>query len=99
MTCSLGVTSYPEDGDSADLMIERADTAMYLAKTSGRNLYQLYNADIHLQATERALIQNDLVTAIEQQQFCLLYQPQVNLTSGEIIGVEALLRWQHPTLG
>ncbi|MFM7484003.1 MAG: diguanylate cyclase domain-containing protein [Burkholderiaceae bacterium] len=44
MTCRLGVTSYPEDGDSADLMIERADTAMYLAKTSGRNLYQLYNA-------------------------------------------------------
>lgn len=99
VTCSLGVTSYPEDGDSADLMIARADTAMYLAKTSGRNLYQLYNADMHLQATERALIQNDLVTAIEQQQFRLLYQPLVNLTSGEIIGVEALLRWQHPTLG
>ncbi len=99
VTCSLGVTTFPEDGDSEDLLIERADTAMYIAKSSGRNLYQLYNADIHQQHTERSHIHRALGDAIQLDQLFLLYQPQIDLATGMIVGAEALLRWQHPTLG
>lgn len=99
VTCSLGVTAYPEDGDNEDLLIERADAAMYIAKSSGRNLYQLYNADIQQQHTEQAQIQRALTDAIQLDQFFLMYQPQINLATGEIVGIEAYVRWQHPTLG
>ena len=99
VTCSLGVTTFPEDGDSEDLLIERADTAVYIAKSSGRNLYQLYNADIHQQHTERSHIHRALGDAIQLDQLFLLYQPQIDLATGMIVGAEALLRWQHPTLG
>lgn len=99
VTCSLGITAYPEDGDHEDTLIERADAAMYLAKKAGRNLYQLYNPDIHLQATERSLIRSGLATALHSDQFFLLYQPQIDLATGSVVGIEALLRWQHPTLG
>ncbi len=99
VTCSLGVTAYPEDGDAEEVLIERADAAMYLAKKSGRNLYQLYNEDIQRHATERALIQNGLVEAVESEQLFLLYQPQIDMRTGVVVGVEALLRWRHPTLG
>jgi diguanylate cyclase (GGDEF)-like protein/PAS domain S-box-containing protein len=99
VTCSLGITAYPDDGDTEDSLIERADAAMYLAKQSGRNLYQLYNADIQLQATERNLIQSGLVAAVQNGELFLLYQPQIDLSTGAVVGVEALLRWQHPILG
>lgn len=99
VTCSLGVAAYPEDGDRADLLIERADAAMYIAKSSGRNLYQLYNRDIQQAHAERSQIHRVLTDAISLDQLFLLYQPQVDLTTGAIIGTEALLRWQHPTLG
>lgn len=99
VTCSLGVTTFPDDGDDEDTLIERADAAMYVAKKSGRNLYQLYNQDIHLQFAERSKIQSKLVDAIKQDQFILLHQPQVDFATGTIVGTEALLRWQHPELG
>jgi diguanylate cyclase (GGDEF)-like protein/PAS domain S-box-containing protein len=99
VTCSLGVTAYPEDGDSEDLLIERADAAMYIAKTSGRNLYQLYNADIQQQYKEQAQIQRALTDAIQLDQLFLMYQPQINLATGKLVGIEAFIRWQHPTLG
>lgn len=99
VTCSLGVTTFPDDGDDEDTLIERADAAMYVAKKAGRNLYQLYNKDIHLQFAERSKIQSKLVDAIQHNQFILLHQPQVDFTTGTIVGTEALLRWQHPDLG
>ena len=99
VTCSLGITAYPDDGDTEDILLERADAAMYLAKQSGRNLYQLYNADIHLLATERNLIRTGLLEAVQNGELFLLYQPQIDLASGTVVGVEALLRWQHPQLG
>lgn len=99
VTCSLGVTAYPEDGDSEDLLIERADAAMYIAKSSGRNLYQLYNADIQQQYKEQAHIQRTLTDAIQLDQLFLMYQPQINLATGKLVGIEAFIRWQHPTLG
>ncbi|NCV86085.1 MAG: EAL domain-containing protein [Oxalobacteraceae bacterium] len=99
VTCSLGVTAYPEDGDHEDVLIERADAAMYIAKSSGRNLYQLYNTDIQQQHTERSQIQKALTDALQQHQLSLAYQAQINFATGEIIGIETFLRWQHPTLG
>lgn len=99
VTCSLGVTAYPEDGDSEDLLIERADAAMYIAKTSGRNLYQLYNADIQQHQIEQAQIQRALTDAIRLDQLVLLYQPQIDIANGNIVGIEAFVRWQHPALG
>ena len=99
VTCSLGVTAYPEDGDSEELLIERADAAMYIAKSSGRNLYQLYNGDIQQQHIEQAQIQRALTDAIQLDQLFLMYQPQINLATGKIVGTEAFIRWQHPTLG
>jgi diguanylate cyclase (GGDEF)-like protein len=99
VTCSLGVTAYPHDGDSEDLLIERADAAMYIAKTSGRNLYQLYNADIQQEHTERLQIHRALTDAIRLDQLALLYQPQIEIATGKIVGIEAFIRWQHPTLG
>ena len=99
VTCSLGVATYPEDGDNEDLLIERADAAMYIAKSSGRNFYQLYNGDIQQQHTEQAQIQRALTDVIQLDQLFLMYQPQINLATGKIVGVEAFIRWQHPTLG
>nr|NDG06523.1 EAL domain-containing protein [Oxalobacteraceae bacterium] len=99
VTCSLGVTAYPEDGDHEDVLIERADAAMYIAKSAGRNLYQLYNTDIQQQYTERSQIQQALTDALQQHQLSLAYQPQIDFATGAIVGIEAFLRWQHPTLG
>ncbi len=99
VTCSLGVTSFPEDGHTPQLLLDRADAAMYRAKQSGRNTYQLYNREIHERIIERAQIESAIAQALERGQFFLTYQPQVDVRSGAIIGVEALLRWNHPELG
>ncbi len=99
VTCSLGIASFPDDGDSVRALLERADAAMYRAKETGRNLYQLYNAEIHAQIMERMTIEGALAHALERDQLFLLYQPQIDLGSGRIVGVEALLRWRHPELG
>ncbi len=99
VTCSLGVTSFPEDGHTPQLLLDRADAAMYRAKQSGRNMYQLYNREIHERIVERAQIESAIAHALEEQQFFLTYQPQVDIHRGAIVGVEALLRWNHPELG
>ncbi len=99
VTCSLGIASYPEDGTDAQSLLERADAAMYRAKENGRNLYQLYNSDIHAYILERVKIESALAQAIERDEFFVLYQPQVDALNGTIVGAEALLRWRHPELG
>ncbi len=99
VTCSLGIASFPEDGDSVRVLLERADAAMYRAKETGRNLYQLYNEEIHAQIVERMTIESALAHALEREQLFLLYQPQIDARSGQIVGAEALLRWRHPELG
>lgn len=99
VTCSLGVASFPEDADDARALLERADAAMYRAKEGGRNVCQLYNEEIHARIVERLKIESALAQALERNEFFVLYQPQVDAGSGEVIGAETLLRWRHPELG
>jgi EAL domain-containing protein (putative c-di-GMP-specific phosphodiesterase class I) len=98
-TCSIGVSLYPNDGDNPGTLLRNADVAMYQAKKSGRNTFQLYIPTLHSQVSERLQIESDLHQALSQQQFVLHYQPQIDLNSGRIFGLEALLRWQHPQKG
>jgi EAL domain-containing protein (putative c-di-GMP-specific phosphodiesterase class I) len=98
-TCSLGVSLFPDDGDKPGTLLRNADVAMYEAKKSGRNTFQLYIPALHSQVSDRLQIESELRQALSQQQFELHYQPQIDLISGQIIGVEALLRWHHPQKG
>ncbi len=99
VTCSIGVAVYPLDGAPADSLIEMADIAMYRAKKLGRNNFQFYTPAMNEEATERVRIESALRNALERRQFVLHYQPQVDLRSGRIVGMEALIRWQHPEMG
>lgn len=98
-TCSVGIAVYPGDGNSAETLVERADIAMYRAKETGRNNFQFYTAAMNERAIERLRLQEDLRNAVDRNEFALQYQPQVDLVSGAVVGMEALLRWQHPRLG
>ncbi|WP_343733128.1 EAL domain-containing protein [Duganella sp.] len=99
VTCSIGVAVYGADGTSAQRLIEHADIAMYRAKKLGRNNTQFYEPAMNEEARERLRIESALRNALERQEFVLHYQPQVDLQSGRVVGMEALLRWQHPELG
>jgi diguanylate cyclase (GGDEF)-like protein/PAS domain S-box-containing protein len=99
LTCSIGVAVYPSDGSDAESLIKHADVAMYRAKELGRNNLQFFTPAMNQRAMERLRIEGDLRNALERQEFVLHYQPQVDLTSGRIVGMEALLRWQHKELG
>jgi diguanylate cyclase (GGDEF)-like protein/PAS domain S-box-containing protein len=99
VTCSIGVAVYPTDGAPADSLIEHADIAMYRAKKLGRNNFQFYTPAMNEEAMERVRIESALRNALERDEFVLHYQPQVDLASGEIVGMEALIRWQHPEMG
>ena len=99
VTCSIGVTFFPLDADTIDLLLMNADIAMYHAKAAGKNTYRLYSQDMNQYAGDRVALQTDLRSAVDLQQLYLLYQPKMDAVSGEIIGVEALIRWQHPERG
>lgn len=97
--CSVGVAVYPEDGGTPEILIERADIAMYRAKESGRNNFKFFTAAMNERLVERLRLEADLRKAIERNELVLHYQPQVDLVTGHIVGVEALIRWLHPQLG
>jgi diguanylate cyclase (GGDEF)-like protein/PAS domain S-box-containing protein len=99
ITCSIGIAIYPEDGQDTVTLFKNADTALYQAKTQGRNDYQCYDLGLNPHAREYLALENSLYQALERQEFCLYYQPQVNIATGEITHMEALVRWQHPQLG
>jgi diguanylate cyclase (GGDEF)-like protein/PAS domain S-box-containing protein len=99
ISLSLGISMYPRDGEDVDTLVRNADAAMYKAKASGRDNFQFYTPDMTDEAIEQAFLQNHLRRAIEQHEFCVHYQPQVDIRNGRVVGVEALLRWAHPTEG
>jgi diguanylate cyclase (GGDEF)-like protein/PAS domain S-box-containing protein len=96
---SIGISIYPADGKDAETLIKNADTAMYYAKESGRNNFQFFTAEMNLKSVQRQSLESGLRRAIERDEFLLHYQPKVNLVTGEVTGVEALIRWQHPDRG
>ncbi len=93
---SIGITIYPDDGDSAEALIKNADIAMYRAKESGKNRYELYTEAMNVEILRRITLEHELRTALEQDELHLEYQPKIDLASGAISGVEALLRWTRP---
>jgi diguanylate cyclase (GGDEF)-like protein/PAS domain S-box-containing protein len=99
ITASIGISTYPDHGENGETLIKNADTAMYHAKQSGRNNYQFFKPKMSLRAVERQSLEGQLRYALERQELLLHYQPKVNLKTGAISGVEALLRWQHPERG
>ncbi|MHB1676569.1 MAG: EAL domain-containing protein [Sulfuriferula sp.] len=99
VTVSIGISIYPENGRDADSLIKNADTAMYHAKEGGRDKYQFFEPQMNVLAVERHAIEAGLHLALERKEFVLYYQPKINLKSGNISGVEALIRWQHPHRG
>lgn len=96
---SIGISVYPDDGITADAVLQNADTAMYHAKADGRNSFQFFRADMNTQAVKRLDVVNRLRRALDQEEFCLHYQPQRDLASGAMTGCEALIRWLDPDLG
>jgi diguanylate cyclase (GGDEF)-like protein/PAS domain S-box-containing protein len=97
--CSIGISIFPEDGADSETLIKNADAAMYSAKTNGRNDFKFFTAEMNAQVVERVALESGLRLALHKQQLFLVYQPQVDIATGRIIGLEALLRWQHPDLG
>jgi len=99
VTCSMGISIFPENGDNADTLLKNADVAMYRAKDTGRNMFQFFNNDMNTQAHERLLLLSDLRKALENDEFILHYQAQIDIHSGKILGCEALIRWHHAQKG
>jgi len=98
-TASIGIALFPENGEDAAMLTKNADMAMYLAKEDGKNGFRFFSGEIKAQSIERLRLETELRRAAERRQFSLHYQPKVDLGSGQITGVEALLRWKHPQLG
>jgi len=99
VTSSIGVSMYPDDGDDIEALLKNADVAMYQAKSAGRNSVRFYSGTMSLRSLERLELENGLRHALTRDELQLHYQPQIDLSTGEISGVEALLRWTHPERG
>jgi len=99
VTASLGISIYPEDGEDADTLIRNADTAMYHSKESGRNVYHFFRPEMNARVFERMSLEHSLRRALERGEFRLHYQPQIDIATRRLIGMEALVRWQSPELG
>lgn len=98
-SASIGISLYPDDAGDINALLKNSDAAMYRAKAHGRNTYQFFTADMNAGALERLSMENSLRAALDRRQLHLEYQPQVDLATGRVIGVEALMRWEHPDLG
>jgi diguanylate cyclase (GGDEF)-like protein/PAS domain S-box-containing protein len=96
---SIGISVYPTDGEDVETLIKHADTAMYLAKERGKNNYQFYSSELNKIISRKIELENGLRKALDRKELVLNYQPQVNIDTGHILGVEALLRWYHPQYG
>ena len=98
-TASIGIAMYPADGNDIVTLTKNADMAMYLAKEDGKNGFRFFSREIRTQSIERLKMESALRRALERDQFTLHYQPKIDMASGQITGVEALLRWDHPEIG
>ncbi len=99
VTTSIGITIFPEDGEDAETLLKNADAAMYRAKSEGRNTYQMATREMSVSTHERMAVENGLHDALEAGQFELLYQPQIEIETMQVVCMEALLRWKHPQRG
>jgi EAL domain-containing protein (putative c-di-GMP-specific phosphodiesterase class I) len=99
ITCSLGISIFPDHGGDAETLIRYADQAMYSAKENGRNNFQLFRPGMSVEAAARMTLESSLRLAVAKREFFLEYQPQLDLATGQITGCEALIRWRHPELG
>jgi diguanylate cyclase (GGDEF)-like protein/PAS domain S-box-containing protein len=99
LTASIGICIYPDNGSQPSILLRNADASMYTAKQSGRNRYQFYSDDMTLRAIERLGLEHDLRGAVERNEIFLVYQPQIELATSCIIGMEVLMRWRHPVQG
>ncbi|WP_431064343.1 bifunctional diguanylate cyclase/phosphodiesterase [Methylotuvimicrobium sp.] len=99
LSCSIGACLYPDDGEEFDGLLQKADTALYQAKASGRNNYKFFTAAMNVQVMRRMSLENAMRLSLEREDFFVVYQPQFDIKSGQIVGVEALARWHHAELG
>ncbi|MFA5214967.1 EAL domain-containing protein [Sulfuricurvum sp.] len=99
ISASIGIALYPENGESFEALLQSADTAMYQAKESGKNTYCFYTQQMNHNLIGQFKLQNDLRSALQNTEFVLFYQPQIDLAENRITGAEALIRWQHPQMG
>jgi len=98
-SCSIGISLYPADGKDSATLMKNADVAMYYAKEKGRNNYQFFSGDMNTRAQERLSVENYLRLALRRNELVLHYQPRMRMSDGALVGVEALIRWQHPRRG
>ncbi len=98
-SCSIGISIFPDDAEDSRELMKNADTAMYHAKEQGRNNFQFFSPEMNLRAVERQRLETELRLALDQEQFVLHYQPQADIRSGKLVGMEALIRWRHPQRG
>lgn len=99
LSTSIGISAFPDNGNDVQTLLQTADAALHRAKDEGKNNYQFYSSEMKIQALERLALGSHLRRALEREEFVLYYQPQVNILTGEIFGVEALIRWRHPARG
>lgn len=96
---SIGISIFPNDGDDIETLIKCAEVAMYRAKDQGRNNYQFYRPEMNVRSKELLFLESAMRQALEEEQFILHYQPQIDIHTGQLVGAEALIRWHHPSLG
>ena len=99
ITTSIGIALYPKDGEDVDTLMKNADTAMYHAKEQGKNNYQFYSPAMRTKSLEKMVLESGLRRALERKEFLIYYQPLVDINTGKVVSIEALVRWQHPDRG